>query len=97
MARLQARISELQTEVENATEENRRLASAAEELKRSLADANQTIETIRAELKSNSGRMAQIESANARLKEEAAAKQSTAAISRSSPTSKGCSGAARCI
>jgi len=71
VARLQARVSELQTGVENATEENRRLASAAEELKRSLADANQTIETIRAELKSNSGRMAQIESANAKLKEEA--------------------------
>ena len=71
VARLQARVSELQTGVENATEENRRLASAAEELKRSLADANQTIETIRAELKANSGRMAQIESANAKLKEEA--------------------------
>jgi len=71
VARLQSRVSELQTGIENATEENRRLASAAEDLKRSLADANQTIETIRAELKSNSGRMAQIESANAKLKEEA--------------------------
>ena len=72
VARLQSRVSELQTGIENATEENRRLASAAEDLKRSLAEANQTIETIRAELKSNSGRMAQIESANAKLKEEAA-------------------------
>lgn len=73
VTRLQSRVSELQTGIENATEENRRLAAAAEELKRNLADANQTIETIRAELKSNSGRMAQIESANAKLKEEAAA------------------------
>jgi chromosome segregation ATPase len=79
VARLQARVSELQNGVENATEENRRLASAAEELKRSLADANQTIETIRAELKSNSGRMAQIESANARLKDEASATGQSAA------------------
>jgi chromosome segregation ATPase len=79
VARLQSRVSELQTGVENATEENRRLASAAEELKRSLADANQTIETIRAELKSNSGRMAQIESANAKLKEEASATGQSAA------------------
>jgi chromosome segregation ATPase len=79
VARLQSRVSELQTGIENATEENRRLASAAEDLKRSLADANQTIETIRAELKSNSGRMAQIESANAKLKEEAAASGQSAA------------------
>lgn len=73
VARLQSRVSELQTGIENATEENRRLASAAEDLKRSFADANQTIEAIRAELKSNSGRMAQVESANAKLKEEASA------------------------
>src|SRR5439155_23358886 len=33
VARLQARVSELQTGIENATEENRLLASAAEELK----------------------------------------------------------------
>jgi chromosome segregation ATPase len=79
VARLQARVSELQAGIENATEENRRLASAAEELKRSLADANQTIETIRAELKSNSGRMAQIESANAKLKEEASTAGQSAA------------------
>jgi len=79
VARLQARVSELQTSVENATEENRRLAAAAEELKRNLADANQTIETIRAELKSNTGRMAEIESANAKLKEQAAASGQSAA------------------
>jgi len=79
VARLQSRVSELQSGVENATEENRRLAAAAEELKRNLTDANQTIETIRAELKSNSGRMAQIESANAKLKEEAAASGQSAA------------------
>ncbi len=79
MARLQSRVSELQAGVENATEENRRLAAAAEELKRNLADANQTIETIRAELKSNSGRMAEIESANARLKEQAALSGQSAA------------------
>jgi DNA repair exonuclease SbcCD ATPase subunit len=79
VARLQSRVSELQTAVENATEENRRLASAAEELKRNLADANQTIETIRAELKSNTGRMAQIESANAKLKEDASTAGQSAA------------------
>ncbi len=79
VARLQSRVSELQAGVENATEENRRLAAAAEELKRNLADANQTIETIRAELKSNSGRMAEIESANARLKEQAALSGQSAA------------------
>ena len=79
VARLQSRVSELQSGVENATEENRRLAAAAEELKRNLADAHQTIETIRAELKSNSGRMAQIETANAKLKEEAALSGQSAA------------------
>jgi chromosome segregation ATPase len=90
VARLQSRVSELQSGVENATEENRRLAAAAEELKRSLADANQTIETIRAELKSNSGRMAEIESANAKLKEQAnASGQSAAQLKQTSSDLEG--------
>ncbi len=90
VARLQARVSELQTGIESATEENRRLASAHEELKRSLSDANQTVETIRAELKSNSSRMAQLESANAKLRGDATrASQSAAQLDQTASELEG--------
>jgi len=79
VARLQSRVAELQTTIEGAVEENRRLTLAADEQKRIVADTNQTIETIRAEMKANSSRMAQIESANGRLTEDAAAAGRSAA------------------
>ncbi len=76
--RLQARVSDLQGQVESAAADNRRLSAAAEESKKNIADAEQTIETLRAELKANNARVAQLDSLNARLKEEAAAgKQSS--------------------
>jgi len=76
--RLQARVSDLQGQLESAAADNRRLTAAAEEPKKSLADAERTIETLRAELAANKARAAQLDSFNARLKEEAAAgKQSS--------------------
>ncbi len=78
ITRLQARISELQAQVESAAADNRALAAAAEVSKKGLADAQETVETVRAELQANSTRVTQLEKSNARLKEDAAAKQSTA-------------------
>lgn len=76
--RLQARVSDLQGQLESAGADNRRLTAAAEESKKGLVDAEQTIETLRAELKANNARVGQLDSLNARLKEEAAAgKQSS--------------------
>ena len=77
VTRLQARISELESQTENLTAQNRRLTAASEDLKKNLADATQTVELIRGELKANSGRIEQLETANTRLQEESSsAKQS---------------------
>jgi chromosome segregation ATPase len=72
---LQAGVSDLHGQLETAAVDNRRLSAAAEESKKRLADAEQTIEMLRAELKANNARAAQLDSVNARLKEEASAKQ----------------------
>jgi chromosome segregation ATPase len=80
ITRLQARVSDLQAQVESAAAENRGFAAAAEASKKGLADAEQTLDTLRAQLKANSARIAQLEDSNTKLKEDAAAsKQSTAA------------------
>src|SRR5256885_1774828 len=52
-ARLEARIAELRSQIETITAENRAVSAAGEELKRNLAEANQTIDQIRAELKTD--------------------------------------------
>jgi DNA repair exonuclease SbcCD ATPase subunit len=73
--RLQASVSDLHRQLETTETENRRLTAGTEELKKSAADAEQTIEMLRAELKANNTRAAQLESVNARLKQEAASSQ----------------------
>ena len=79
VSRLQARITELESQVDSLAEQNRRLTAAGDELKRNLADANQTMGMIRAEMKTNTGRIEQLETANTRLQEESrSAKQSGA-------------------
>jgi small-conductance mechanosensitive channel len=70
--RLQARVSDLQGQLESAAADNRRLSAAAEESKKGLTDAEQTVETLRAQLAANNARVAQLESLNARMKEDAA-------------------------
>jgi len=73
--RLQASVADLHGQLETAATDNRRLSAAVEELKKGAADAEQTIEMLRAELKANNARAAQLESVNARLKQEAASSQ----------------------
>jgi DNA repair exonuclease SbcCD ATPase subunit len=81
MDRLRSRVSDLQGQVESAAADNRRLSAAAEESKKGLAEADQAIETLRAELKANNARAVQLDSLNSKMKEEAAAgKQSSSQI-----------------
>lgn len=79
LARLEAEISGLRARVETTTEENHRLNAAAEAGNKSLADANQTLESVRNDLKTYTARVSQLENANASSKQDAAAAKQTAA------------------
>lgn len=80
-AHLHAKIADLESHAESAAEENRRLSTAVEERRKNLEDADQTMETLRAQLNVNSARLADVENLNARLKEEVAAgRQSSAQV-----------------
>ncbi len=79
VARLEERISDLQSRADASAAENRRLTAVAEADKKGLAAANQAMETIRAEQKTTSERLAQLEIASAKWKQDSAsAKQSAA-------------------
>ena len=69
---LQAKVDGLESRVETAAEENHRLSTAAEEDRKNLDDANQAMETLRAQLKAGGVRLAELENLNAKLKNEAA-------------------------
>ena len=71
--RLQGKVSDLESRVETEAETNRRLSAALEEERKNLADASQALETLRAQWKAGGARLADLESLNAKLKEEAAA------------------------
>ncbi|MBZ5593862.1 MAG: hypothetical protein LAP39_16610 [Acidobacteriia bacterium] len=82
--RLEALNSDLQSRAETTAEDYHRLSAAMEQANKALADANQTIENIQAERKSNQDRISQLETANARLREGAASgKQSAAQLNQS--------------
>jgi DNA repair exonuclease SbcCD ATPase subunit len=77
VARIEARTSDLQSRADAAAAENHRMSVEQESGVRDLAAANQAIETLRAELKTTTGRLAQLETDNARSKQDgASAKQS---------------------
>lgn len=67
---LQARIQELEYTVEKTSEENKRLAASESELKDKLAATNRVLEAVSAELKGKDDRMAQLEAASRRLRDE---------------------------
>lgn len=81
VARLEARVSELETELERASEESRQTAVSKAEWKSVAEDARSTAEALRAELKKSQERAAELESANAKSREASAARtqQSTQA------------------
>ena len=72
ITRLQAKVTDLESRIENVTADNHRLSTELDDGRRNLADASQTIETLRSQLKTNAGYVADLETANSRLKEEAA-------------------------
>lgn len=78
-ARLQAKVADLESRDESAAQENRRLSASVEEGRRNLEDASQALETLRAQLKINAGRVADLENLNAKLKEDAVAGRQSAA------------------
>jgi len=82
VARLQSRLSDLEAQMANVTEENRRLRAADEDLKRGLAEAHETMEKVQTDLKANSSRVQELESANRRLQEESAGGKQSAAQTR---------------
>jgi chromosome segregation ATPase len=71
-ARLQAKVTSLDSRVETAAEENRQLSTAVEEGRKNLEDASQTTEALRAQLKAGGARIADLENLNAKLKDETA-------------------------
>jgi chromosome segregation ATPase len=70
-ARLQAKVTGLDSRIETAAEENRRLSTAVEEGRKNLEDATQALEALRAQLKAGGVRLAGLENLNAKLKDEA--------------------------
>jgi chromosome segregation ATPase len=81
VARLEARVSDLQSRADSGAGENHRLSTELETGKKDLAAANQAIETVRAELKATADRLAQLEAASAKWKQDSAsAKQSAAQL-----------------
>ena len=79
VARFEERITDLQSRADSLVAENRRLTAAAEADKKELAAANQAMETIRAEQKATSERLAQLEIASAKWKQDGASAKLSAA------------------
>lgn len=72
ITQLQARILELDAEVQKATEENKRLTGSQGELTEKLADAGRAMEALQREAKAKDDRLSQLELARKRLEEESA-------------------------
>jgi len=75
---LESEIAELRARVDASTEENRRLSAAIESGKQSLADANNTLESLRNDLKTYTSRVTELEKVNATSKQDAAAQKQSA-------------------
>jgi DNA repair exonuclease SbcCD ATPase subunit len=72
VARLEARISELESQLEKVTAESKQSAVAAEGLNQNLAEATRTVESLQKETKNQGRRLAELETANTRLREDTA-------------------------
>jgi len=72
VARLEARIGELESQLEKVSAESKQSAAAAEGLNQNLAEATRTVESLQKETKNQSRRLAELETANTRLREETA-------------------------
>jgi len=73
IARLQARLDEQDARIQNLTVDNKRLSASEADLKESLSTANQALDTLQKELKSKSDRVAQVEIAYQKLRDQGGA------------------------
>lgn len=80
VARLEARIAELESQLDKVTAESKQSAAAEEGLNQNLAEATRTVESLQKDMKNQSRRLADLESSNNRLREETA--QSTGAATQ---------------
>jgi chromosome segregation ATPase len=80
VARLEARIAELESQLEKVTADSKQTAATEEALNQNLAEATRTVESLQKETKNQSRRLAEMETANQRLREQTS--QSTGAASQ---------------
>jgi len=69
-SRLEARIQELETQIDRTTLENRSLSETGADLREQLATTNRVLEAVQNDLKAKNDRLAQSETANLRLREQ---------------------------
>ncbi|HVX64995.1 MAG TPA: hypothetical protein VHA11_00260 [Bryobacteraceae bacterium] len=67
---LQTRLQEVQFTLEKVTEENKRLASSEADLKERVGAANRVLEAVQTELKGKDNRLAELDAAYRRLRDE---------------------------
>jgi chromosome segregation ATPase len=67
---LQVRIQELQYTIEKTTDENKRLSASEADLKEKVAASTRVLDAVQAEMKGKEERLADLESANRRLRED---------------------------
>jgi septal ring factor EnvC (AmiA/AmiB activator) len=80
VARLEARIGELEAQLEKVTADSKQSAANEETLNQNLAEATRTVESLQKETKNQSRRLSEMETANQHLREQTT--QSTGAASQ---------------
>lgn len=70
LARLESRADEAEAQIHNLSVENKRLAGSEADLKENLASANQLVDTLQKELKSNRDHVTQVEIAYQKLRDQ---------------------------
>lgn len=77
---VESRANELQSQLSTAAAENARLSAAASEVRQALAEANNQLGTLRADLQAQKDSVTQLEATNARLRKAAATQDQTALL-----------------
>lgn len=70
---LQERVQQLEAQVENVTEENKRLAASEADLKEKIGSTGRVLEAVQTELKGKDDRLAQLKTLNDRLRQDSRA------------------------
>lgn len=73
IARLESRADEAQAQIENLRLDNKRLAGSEADLKENLSSANQTVDALQRELRSNRDQVTQVEIAYQKLRDQGGA------------------------